>query len=109
MKPRDLFANKSAGRSASAALLPIKASLQRHRHTLLKVSLWVIGVIALFGVIGFFAVPPIAKYYLVKNLSELLDRQVAIERIKVNPFSMTITVLGFSVKEPGKSPETFVS
>src|SRR4249920_1486175 len=75
----------------------------RRGKTLLKVALWVIGLLALFAVVGFFAVPPIAKHYLVKSLSELLNRQVAIQDIKVNPFALTASVRGFSVKEPASA------
>ncbi len=67
-----------------------------------------VGLVALFAVVGFFAVPPIAKHYLVKSLSELLNRQVAIQDIKINPFALTASVRGFSVSEPGSS-EVFVS
>ena len=64
--------------------------------------------LVLFTVVGFFVVPPVAKHYLVKELSELLDRQVAVEDIDLNPFSMVAVVKGFSVKEPGAS-DVFVS
>ena len=84
---------------------PVRA--QRGRK-LLKVALWALGLVALFAVVGFFAVPPIAKHYLVKSLSELLNRQVAIQDIKINPFALTASVRGFSVNEPG-SPAVFVS
>ncbi len=75
---------------------------------LLKVALWALGLIVLFALVGFFAVPPIAKHYLVKNLSELLGRQVAIQEIKINPFALSAAVRGVSIKEPA-SPEVFVS
>ena len=64
--------------------------------------------LVLFAVVGFFVVPPVAKYYLVKTLSELLGRQVAVADIDVNPFSMLAVVKGFSVKERDAS-EVFVS
>src|SRR5262245_20725766 len=75
---------------------------------LLKVALWVVGIFALLCLIGFFAVPPIAKHLLVKNLTELLGRPVTIREIKVNPLSLTVTLRGFSVAEPG-GREVFVS
>ncbi|HTO43301.1 MAG TPA: DUF748 domain-containing protein [Burkholderiales bacterium] len=75
---------------------------------LLKVALWVVGILALLSLLGFFAVPPIAKHLLVKNLTELLGRQVAIREIKFNPFTLAVTLRGFSVAEPG-GREVFVS
>ena len=109
MKLRDLFTRRSIGRPAGAGLEPLRARVQRHGRTLLKTGLWIVGAVALFAVVGFFVVPPVAKHYLVKNLSELLNRPVAIQDIKVNPFSMTVTVRGFVIKEPGGNPEVFVS
>ena len=49
--------------------------------------------------IGFFLVPPVAKYYLAKNLSDLLDRQVTIRDIAVNPFALTAIVRGVSIQD----------
>ena len=64
--------------------------------------------LVLFAVVGFFAVPPIAKHYLVKGLGEQLGRPVSIEDIDVNPFAMTAAVKGFKVMEPPGAP-VFVS
>ena len=85
-----------------------KQAKAQWRRKLLKTAVWLAGLVALFALVGFFAVPPIAKHYLVKNLSGLLNRQVAIQEIKINPFALTASVRGFSVNEPGSS-EVFVS
>ena len=82
----------------------------RSRRALL---LWRAGIgiavgFILFAVIGFFAVPPVARYYLAKELTEQLGRQVTVERIKLNPFSMTALIQGVSIKERDAS-EVFVS
>jgi hypothetical protein len=74
------------------------------RRTVLGVAIFLV----LFTAVGFLVVPPLAKHYLVKSLSELLGRQVAIEDIDLNPFSMLAVVKGFRVMEPGASEE-FVS
>ena len=60
--------------------------------------------LVLFALIGFFAVPPVAKHYLIKGLSEQLGRTVSIEDIDVNPFAMTAVVKGFKVMEPAGEP-----
>ena len=64
--------------------------------------------LVLFTVIGFFVVPPVAKHYAIKLLSQELGRPVSIQSIKVNPFAMTATIGGFAIQEPGGAP-TFVS
>lgn len=61
-----------------------------------------------FTIGGFFAVPPLVKYLLVKNLSTELNRDVSIGRIKTNPYDLTMTVGGFAVKEKGTG-EVFIS
>ena len=82
----------------------------RSRRALL---LWraVLGIavfLVVFTVVGFFVVPPVARHYLGKELSAALDRQVAIEDIDLNPFSMIAVVKGLSIKERGAS-EVFAS
>ena len=64
----------------------------RRGSILLKAGLWVAGLIVLFAIIGFFVVPPVAKHYLVKGLSEKLHRQVTIDDIKINPFALTVLI-----------------
>ena len=109
MRPSSLFFPRLPGqRWLGAWLRRQRQHRARRGKTLLKVALWVIGLLALFAVVGFFAVPPIAKHYLVKSLSELLNRQVAIQDIKINPFALTVSVRGFTLKEPA-SAEVFVS
>ncbi len=70
-----------------------------------------IGLVLLFAVyslLGFFAFPPILKSILIKQLSENLHREVTIEKIKVNPYILSLTALGIAVKERGSS-ETFAA
>ena len=54
-----------------------------------------IGVVLLLGaytLLEFFAFPPLLKGILVKKLSENLQREVNIEKIKVNPYVLSLTV-----------------
>ncbi len=53
----------------------------------------------LFTVTGFWVVPPVVKSLLIKNLNEILQRDVAVEKISFNPFSLCLTVEGFSIRE----------
>ena len=64
--------------------------------------------LVVFALVGFFVVPPVAKHYAIKLLSEELGRPVSIQSIKVNPFAMTATIGGFAIQEPGGTP-TFVA
>jgi hypothetical protein len=73
-----------------------------------RILIWVAGFFVFFTIAGFFAVPPLLKHLLIKNLSEELHRDVSINQIKVNPYALTIVVRGFTVKERGTT-EIFLS
>jgi hypothetical protein len=54
---------------------------------------------ALFALIGFLVVPPIAKHVAQKQLGELLGRKVTIARVRVNPFALSVTIADFQIFE----------
>jgi uncharacterized protein involved in outer membrane biogenesis len=64
-----------------------------------KLALWAAGAVALYAVIGFLVAPPIARHQLERVLGEQLGRQVAIERVRINPFALSASIHGFHVKE----------
>jgi len=67
----------------------------------LRIGKWLAGIFVVFGVLGFFAAPPLLKSILQKQLSEQLHRQVSIENIDINPYALSARVNGFSVKAEG--------
>ncbi len=70
-----------------------------------RIGWWILGVVIAFGIIGFFIAPPVAKPYLVEALSRELEREVAIESLRINPFTLSVTVRGFVMKDrPGPEP-----
>jgi len=73
-----------------------------------KVLIGLIIFFAVFTLFGFFGLPPIFKSVLTKKLSEALHREVTIQQIKINPYTLSLTLRGLLVKEKG-GPETFVS
>jgi hypothetical protein len=78
------------------------------KRRLLKIAIWVAGAFALFTIIGFLVLPPVAKSVLVTQLSKALHRDVSIEKIKMNPYTLAFSMKGLVIKERGKQ-ETFVS
>lgn len=78
------------------------------RPHLKKILLGIVLFFVVFTLVGFFVIPPIVKSVLVKKLSEGLNREVTINQIKFNPYTLSIAVRGFQVKERN-SPETFLS
>jgi uncharacterized protein involved in outer membrane biogenesis len=73
-----------------------------------KILIGLVILFAVFTLVGFFVLPPIVKSILTKQLSENLHREVAIEQIKFNPYTLSISVRGLTIKDKGSS-ETFVS
>ncbi|HEX5803692.1 MAG TPA: DUF748 domain-containing protein [Azospira sp.] len=76
------------------------AALVRHPRT----RTWAIRVAAFFavvGVLGFLAVPPLLKWVLVSQLGKALQREVTIESVSLNPYTLTATIRGLSVREGG--------
>src|SRR5262252_717254 len=63
------------------------------------VAIWVASVLALYAILGFFVAPPIARSQAEKILSEQLGRRVTVERVRINPFALSASVIGFAIKD----------
>jgi hypothetical protein len=74
----------------------------------IKIFIWFAGFFVLFSVIGFFVVPPVMKSVLIKQISKNLHREVSIGQIRVNPYSLSISVKRILIKDRVNA-ETFVS
>jgi len=68
---------------------------------------WAGGLLALYTLLGFFVLPPIVKKVAPRQLATLLHRQVAIEKVRINPYALSLTVRGLAVTGPDGRP--FVS
>lgn len=72
-----------------------------------KLFIWVAAFLVFFTIVGFFVLPPIIKSVLVKKLSQTLHRQVTVEQVKMNPYSLTVRIAGVTIKEK-ETKDTFV-
>ena len=52
-----------------------------------------------YTIVGFFVVPTIIKSQMLKRLPALTKRQAAVEQVKFNPYALSLTIRGFSLKE----------
>jgi uncharacterized protein involved in outer membrane biogenesis len=86
-------------------MLPLGDFARRRGKTLL---IWAAALLAAFAAAGFFLIPPILKSVLTTQLSTALHREVAIREVRFNPFALSATVRGFTVKE-AKGAGTFAS
>src|SRR5215472_16501962 len=76
----------------------------RSKPRLLRAAVWIVGILAVFAVVGFFVLPLVVRPAIERNLSTALDRKVTIERLKINPFALSATLDGVSVGERGEGP-----
>lgn len=67
----------------------------------LRIGKWAAGIFIGFGVLGYFAAPPLLKSVLQKQLSTQLHRDVSIDKIDINPYALTAKVNGVSIKADG--------
>ncbi len=76
--------------------------------TLVRLHLLAIIVIAilvlLYTVVGFFAVPRIARAQLESYVTEQLHRQVSVGEIRFNPFAFDTSIAGLTLREADGSP-----
>ena len=95
-----------SGNPSTTATAPAVAALKGPRTR--RIGLWLAGLILGFGVVGYFAGPPLMKWLLVRQLSSELHRQVSIEQIDINPYALSARVAGVSVKaDDGKEVAGF--
>jgi len=79
--------------------------LWRHRR---KIVLGIGLFFLLFTLIGFFALPPLLKYVLTQQLTKHLHREVTIQKISLNPYTLSVTVRGLLIKDR-ENQKPFVS
>ncbi len=72
-----------------------------------KITVWLLGLVALYAVVGFLILPPIIRSVAAKQLTQQLGREVSIQKVKLNPFVLSVTVDGLLIKD--KDGQPFVS
>ncbi len=72
-----------------------------------KLLFWVVGLLLFYTLAGFLILPPIIRVVAVKQLSKQLDREVSIQKVKLNPFVLSCTVRGLLIND--KDGEPFIS
>ncbi|MGC9324847.1 MAG: DUF748 domain-containing protein [Desulfomonilia bacterium] len=77
-------------------------------RNLRNLLLFIVIIFAAYSLAGFLVLPPILKSMVVKNLSQSLDRPVSIERVKLNPYKLSLTAEGICINDQDGTSE-FVS
>jgi len=79
-------------------------AIARHPRTR-KIAIWLAAIVVGFGLLLGLAAPPLLRGKIAGELSNKLHRPVSIEQIKINPYTLTVTVRGFLMQEKqGQSP-----
>lgn len=81
---------------------------QDKRRRQLRRRRWFIatGVVVGLVLFGFFGLPPIVRAQAIKHLSATLKREVSIEKIRINPLVLSITIEGLDIKDLDGGPFT---
>lgn len=66
-----------------------------------RTAIGVVIAVALYGVLGFFAAPPLIRHIAEQQLGRALDRPATIERVALNPYTLRLEVDGVRVAERG--------
>ena len=72
-----------------------------------KFVIWSLALFVGYTVIGFLILPLIIRSVAARQLAKQLDREVSIQKVKLNPFALSATVDGLLIKD--KDGEPFVS
>lgn len=56
-------------------------------------------VVLVFGIVGFFVLPPIVKAQLEKQMTAQLGRTVTVGKVHINPFALSLTLDDLDVRE----------
>ncbi|MEA3470242.1 MAG: DUF748 domain-containing protein, partial [Thermodesulfobacteriota bacterium] len=73
-----------------------------------KVAVWFSICLIIYTVLGFLVLPLIVKPVLTDKLTQLLHRDVSIEKIRTNPYSLSLAIGGLDIKKR-ESTETLAS
>ncbi len=74
----------------------MKAILEKYKKPLLIVT----GLIVLYALIGFFAVPFAIKAKVPEMVQEMTGTEVTLDDAEFNPFSLTLSLKGFAMQKP---------
>ncbi len=73
--------------------------LHRYRLAIIAAALLLV-----YALIGFFLLPYIIKAHVIPSVAEKLHRPVSVADVEVNPFALSIRMIGFDIREQDQSP-----
>src|SRR5688572_30541136 len=70
------------------------------RRWVRRLAITTVAVPVVVALLGFLAVPPLARRIAEKQLGQVLGRRVTLERVRINPFALSLTIENLQVFEP---------
>ncbi|WP_322022788.1 DUF748 domain-containing protein [Burkholderia sp. BCC1977] len=90
----------SADKETVSSTLHALGGVARSRRTR-RIGLGVLIFLVLFGLLGFFAAPPLIRHIAEQQLSQQLGRPSTIQRVALNPYTLNLEADGVHVGERG--------
>ncbi|WP_175903085.1 DUF748 domain-containing protein [Burkholderia seminalis] len=90
----------SADKETVPSTLHALGGIARSRRTR-RIGIGVLIFLVLFGLLGFFAAPPLIRHVAEQQLSKQLDRPATIQRIALNPYTLNLEADGIHLGERG--------
>ncbi len=79
----------------------VKVREATHSRRLRRIAIVIVVLIVLYGLIGFFAAPPLIRHVAEQQMSEALGRPAHIERVSLNPYTLRLEADRIRVGEQG--------
>jgi hypothetical protein len=65
-----------------------------------KPLVWALTGFVIYVLLGFFALPPLIRWQMLKQLPIATKRQASIRQVKVNPLTLSLSIRGLALTEP---------
>ncbi|VWC18613.1 DUF748 domain-containing protein [Burkholderia lata] len=90
----------SADKETVSSTLHALGGVARSRRTR-RIGIGLLIFIVLFGLLGFFAAPPLIRHIAEQQLNKQLDRPATIQRIALNPYTLNLEADGIHLGDKG--------
>ncbi|RQU13564.1 DUF748 domain-containing protein [Burkholderia cenocepacia] len=90
----------SADKETLPSTLHALGGVARSRRTR-RIGIGLLIFVVLFGLLGFFAAPPLIRHVAEQQLSKQMDRPATIQRIALNPYTLNLEADGIHLGERG--------
>ncbi|HKQ35920.1 MAG TPA: DUF748 domain-containing protein [Nitrospiraceae bacterium] len=68
-----------------------------------RLAVIALSVVLVYSLVGFFLVPYLIKVYAIPAVAEKLKRPVLVQEVELNPFTLSLRLTGFEIRETDQS------